>query len=131
MVWYFKSSSFSFLEINVSTYDNLRWLISIYVFPSKCRCIYIQITNFMKISLTACKVFSGDISKDRNKTKSCYINRVDIPTLRWLNTVRRGFFKMHISTYIHLHIAIFELFKSILIFLRCVVSIQLDLLSRG
>ena len=61
--------------INTSTYDKLRTLLYIYVFPSNCRCIYMHITNYMKTNMTTSKLMSGDTSIHRKQITSYYINR--------------------------------------------------------
>ena len=50
----------------ISTDDNRRRTIDLYIFPCTLRWIDINITNYMKINRTTCQLISGDISIDKH-----------------------------------------------------------------
>ena len=72
---FFRSDRFTPYLINTSTYDKFPRLSYINVFPSNCRCIYRNKTNYMKTNMTSSILMSGDTSIHRKQITSYYINR--------------------------------------------------------
>ena len=73
--WCFYSESLTHLGINLATYDNLRTLIDLYIFPSTCRCFDIHLTNSIYINISTCEVVSGHTAIHNNIITFCYISR--------------------------------------------------------